>query len=81
MEWHRELFGADVFAECEKRVMPPQIFDCRFHAFVDLDLFNAGVALDVKNTIRNEQIVVEFLRAANVQDRVGIAIELPDFFL
>ena len=60
--------------------MPPQIFDCRFHAFVDLDLLNAGVALDVKNAIGNEQIVIELLRAANIQDCVGVAIKLPDFF-
>ena len=49
-----KIFRPDVFAECKKRVMPPQIFDCRFHAFVDLDLLNAGVALDVKNAIGNE---------------------------
>ena len=34
--------------------MPPEIFDCRFHAFVDLDLLNAGVALDVQNAIGNK---------------------------
>src|ERR1051325_6245538 len=60
--------------------MTPQILDCRFHAFVDLDLLNAGVAFDVKNAIRSEQIVIELLRATNVQDGVGIPIELPDFF-
>ena len=40
--------------------------------------FNARIALDVKNAIGNEQIVIEFLCAANVQDRIGVAIELPD---
>jgi len=50
--------------------MPLQIFDCRLYAFVDLDLFNTGVALDVENAIGNEQIVIELLRAANVQDCV-----------
>src|SRR5881227_1642789 len=79
MQWHWKISGPDVFAECEKRVMPPQIVDCRFHALVDLDLLNAGVALDVKNAIGNEQVVVELLRATNVQDRVRIAIKLPDF--
>jgi hypothetical protein len=79
MKRHRKILGPDVFAECEKRVVPPQIFDCRFHTFVDLDLLNAGVALDVKNAIGNEQVVVEFLRATNVQDCVRIAIELPNF--
>ncbi len=34
--------------------MPPQIFDCRFHALVDLDLLDARVALDVKDAIGNE---------------------------
>ena len=60
--------------------MPSEIFDCRFDSLVDLDLLNAGIALDVKNAVGNQQIVVELLRAANVQDRVSLAIELPDFF-
>ena len=77
---HRKIFRPDIFAESEKRVMPPQIFDRRFYAFVDLDLFNAWIAFDVENAIAREQIVVEFLRAANVQDGVGFAIKLPDFF-
>src|SRR6266550_4006448 len=80
MQWNRKIACPDVFAECEKRVMSPQIFDCRFHAFVDLDLFNTGVALDVKNAVGNEQVVVEFLGATDVQDCVRIAIQLPDLF-
>ncbi len=80
MQRNRKILCPDVFAECEKRVMPPQIFDCRFHAFVDLDLFNAGIALDVKNAVGNKQIVIELLRAANVQDGVSFAIQLPDSF-
>ena len=80
MQRNRKIVCPDVFAECEKRVVPSQIFDCRFYAFVDLDLFNTGVALDIKNAIGNEQVVVEFLRATNVQDGVRISIELPDFF-
>jgi len=43
-------------------------------------LLNAGIALDVQNSIGNEQVVVEFLCAANIQDRVRVAIDLPDFF-
>ena len=43
-------------------------------------MLNAGVALDVKNAIGNEQVVVEFLGATDVQDCVRIAIQLPDFF-
>ena len=73
-------FCADILTKCEQRAMPPQILDCRFYAIVDLDLLNAGIALDVKDSIRNEQVVIEFLRAANVQDRVGLAIEPPDSF-
>src|SRR5262252_2694481 len=80
MQWDREVFCADVFAECEKSAMPPQILDCRFYAFVDLDLLHAGVALDVKNTVRNQQIVVELLRTTNVQNCIRIAIELPNCF-
>ena len=60
--------------------MPPEIFDRRFHPLVDLDLFNTRVALDVKNAIGNKQVVVEFLRAANIQDGISVSIELPDFF-
>ena len=60
--------------------MPPEIFDCRFHPLVDLDLFNTGIALDVKNAIGNKQIVIEFLRAANIQDCISVSIKLPIFF-
>ena len=79
MRRHGEPFRADVFAKGKKRSMPSQIFDCRFYSLVDLDLLNGGVALDVKNAIGNKQVVVEFLRPANVQDRVSIPIELLDF--
>ena len=75
-----KAFRPDVLAKREKRAMPSQIFDCRFYTFVDLDLLNAGVALDVKNSIGNEQVLVKFLRPANVQDCISLAIELPDFF-
>src|SRR5206468_234496 len=64
----------------EQRAMPPQILDCGFYTFVDLDLLNAGIAFDVKDTIGHEQVIVEFLRPADIQNRVGFAIELPDFF-
>jgi len=59
--------------------MPPQICDCRFYALVDLDLLNARVALDVKNAIGNQQVVIKFLRPANVQDCICLAIQLLDF--
>ena len=76
---HRKSFCADVFAESKKRVMAAQIIDGRSDAFVDLDLLNPGIALDVKNAIAYQQVVVEFLGAANVQDGVGVAIKLTDF--
>jgi hypothetical protein len=80
MQGHRKILRPDVFAECKKCAMPSQILDCRFHPYVDLNLLNAGVALDVKNAVGNKQIVIKFLRTTNVQDCVRIAIELPDFF-
>ncbi len=60
--------------------MSSQIIDRRSYALIDLDLFNARIALDVKNAIGSEQIVVEFLRAADVQDGVRFSIELSDSF-
>ena len=57
-----------------------QVVDCRSYVFVDLDLFNARIAFDVNDPIALEQVVIEFLRAADVQDGVGFAIKLPDFF-
>ncbi len=60
--------------------MSLQILNCRFHALIDLDLLDAGIALDVQNAIGNEEIVVEFLCAADVQDRVRFAIKLPNSF-
>ena len=74
MQRNGKIFGPDIFAECKKCAMPPQIFDCRFHIFIDLDLLNTRVALDVENAIGNEQIVIELLRATDVQDCVRIAI-------
>ena len=76
----RKAFGADVFAESEERMMPAQVLLCRFHALVDLNLFNARIAFDVENAIGNQQIVVKLLCAADVQDCVRFAIKLPNFF-
>src|SRR5205823_9429926 len=55
------------------------IVDCRSFALIDLDLFDARVALDINDPIAFEQVVIELLRSANVQDRVRLAIKLPDF--
>jgi hypothetical protein len=63
-----------VFAKGEEGMMSSQILNCRFHALIDLDLLDAGIALDVQNAIGNEEIVVEFLCAADVQDGVRFAV-------
>jgi len=60
--------------------MPAQVVDCRSYAFIDLDLFDAWIALDINDSIALEQIVVELLRAANIEDGVSVAIKLTDFF-
>ena len=77
---HREILGADIFSEGEKRVVAAQILDGRFDPLIDLDLLDARIAFDVENAIAREQIVVEFLRAADVQDRVGFAVEFANSF-
>ncbi len=46
---------------------------------IDLDLLDARVALDVKNALALQQIVVELLSSADVEDRVRLAVELLDF--
>src|SRR6266496_2321838 len=66
VRWYGEAFRPNVFAKGKKRAMPSQIFDCGFYFLVDLDLLNTGVALDIKNAIGNEQVVIKFLRAANI---------------
>src|SRR6266487_188001 len=73
-----KIFRADIFTEREQRVMSPQIIEGRFYTLVDLDLLNPWIAFNIKNTIRRKQVVVEFLRTADVQDRVGIAIKLSN---
>ena len=76
----RKAFGADVFAKSEKGMMSAQILNCRFHALIDLDLLDPRIAFNVQNPIRNEQIVVEFLCAADVQNSVRIPVKLPNSF-
>src|SRR5947199_2559254 len=76
----RIAFGADVFAKSEKGMMSAQILNCRFHALIDLDLLDPRIAFNVQNPIRNEQIVVEFLCAADVQNSVRIPVKLPNSF-
>jgi len=73
-----KAFGADVFTKSEEATMSPQILLCRFHALIDLDLLDAGIALDVQNAIGNKEVIVEFLCAADIQDRVRFAIKLSN---
>src|SRR5437899_939845 len=77
---HRKTFGADIFTEGKKCVMTLQIIDCRSYAPVDFDLLNTGIALDVKKAFTGKKVLVQFLRAANIQDRIGFAIKLTDLF-
>ena len=72
---HRESIAADIFSEGEKRVMAPQIFDRRLHALIDLDLLHSRIAFDIQDAIAREQVVIEFLGAANVKDGVSLAVE------
>src|SRR2546423_306355 len=68
----------NVFAESEERVMALEIFDRRFVALIDFDLLHARIALDVEDAVAREQVGIEFLGAADVQNGVGFAIELAD---
>ena len=78
MAWDRELFRADVLAESKERVMPSEIIDCRLNTLVDLYLFNPRIALDIENSVTRQQVVIEFLCAANIQNRIGRFIKLTD---
>ncbi len=79
MKRYREFFGTDVFAKSEKRVVSPEIINRGTLALIDFDLLHARVAFDVENAIAREQVVIEFLRAADIQDRISFAVKLPDF--
>ncbi len=46
---------------------------------IDFDLLNPGIAFDVKNALALQQIVIEFLSPADVEDGVRFAVELLDF--
>ena len=48
-------------------------------ALIDLDLLDTRVAFDVKNALALQQIVIEFLSPADIEDGVGFAVKLADF--
>src|SRR3954468_24493565 len=74
----RKRFGPDIFAEGKKGVMAPEILEGGFLALIHFDLLNAGIAFDVENAIAGEQIGVELLGAADVEDGVGFTVKLAD---
>src|SRR5688572_23671112 len=78
MSGDRTRVGCDILAEAEEGMVPPEIFEGRFVTLVDLDLFKAGIALDVENAVVREQVGIEFLGATNVEDGVGFSIKLTD---
>ena len=59
--------------------MSPEIVYCRLNTLIDLYLFNAWIALDVKNSIARQQIIIELLRATDIQNRIGGFIKLTNF--
>src|SRR5205823_4176343 len=70
---------ADVFAEGEKSVVAVQIFERRFDALINLDLLNSRIAFDIENAIVHQQVFIEFLGAADVQNGVSVAIKFSNF--
>ena len=58
--------------------MTAEISACAGDAFVHLDLLDARIAFDVENAVALEQVVVELLRSANIQDRIRVPVELAD---
>src|SRR4029077_15888925 len=80
MRRYEKTFRANIFPEGEERAMTPQIIDRRSYPLINPDLLHARIAFDINNAIACEQIVVEFLRPANIQNRVRFAIELTNPF-
>lgn len=49
-------------------------------SLIHADLRDAGIALHVADLLILEDVVVEFLRAADVHDRIGVAVESDHLF-
>src|SRR3954452_6232543 len=73
-----ETVCADGLSESEQGVVAPEIFEGFLIALVDFDLFDGRIAFDVKNPFAGEQVRIEFLRPAHIQDRVGFPIKLAN---
>ena len=48
-----------------------EVFDGRADSLIDLNLFDPGIAFDVNDAIARQEIVIEFLSPADVQDGVS----------
>ena len=51
--------------------MVAEITNGALDILVDFYLFNAGITFDVKNAIARQEIVIEFLCAADIQDGIS----------
>ena len=58
--------------------MRAQIIDGRSLALIDFDLLHTRITLDVEKPVAAPQVVVEFLRAADIENGVGFAVKLAD---
>ena len=47
-------------------------------ALIDFDLLHARIGLHVNQSLAQQQIFIELLRSADVEDRVRLAIQLDD---
>ena len=73
---HRELRLSDTLAEREARAVPREELGGGFVALVHLDLFDGGVAFDVHDPVAAQQVVVQFVRATEVEQGVAFFVEI-----
>ena len=81
MDGHGEIGVADVLAESEERAVLGQVVLGVLDPFVHLDLLHTWIALDVQDAGALEQVFVELLGSAHVQNRIRIAVKLDDLLL
>ena len=75
---HGKLRLADALAESEASAVPAQKFGRGSIARVHLDLLDGRVAFHVNDALATQQIVVEFMRAANVEQGVGPGVQIVE---